>query len=596
MMQKTWPSYIYKLFLGLVIITGLVFFINLLPFQGDVHAAEKDLQKVEVTFTSKGVPVFNTQFTIKNLQNAYNKIKSGNITSDNVNSSAWQETEQQRGVIVADTFGIGPGVQHTSEEAESILRKMLNSGADDLVNELNENSKSTSVFHYPNNVVRRYTDNDGKAVATTEVGLNGIFDNDGNLIQLLRVKHDSSNKFSVDINSSTDLFEGKITNLSNNMKANTNSYTVEFGQELTYQLTIDKSLLTQDLPLAINPQTNLVIDNVSIPFTKVPAYGDTISLQSLGITADSSINSNASLTVLKSQIQSKFYNNILWGYAVTVPKSDTSVTLTIKAHLAPEVKLNSQLQGATTDGSLIPMEFLVGDSDLSAQTNFFMNIVATTNTGSLDYSMPTVRTSGINFASVDASGKKLERKQSYILGYEKNSQKFVYGDNKWNPVNSLDNLDLSTVQTFSGGNQYYLGGSASAIPLNTKLFSFNAEENRKINESLIKFLGLGQGKNYFLYPVDSQDKGKKDLSFTVYNKDSLRSNGQRVTHTSIGEAHYEYYAINGLIPDYQAGSVEYNVTILDQNSMGTILRIIFGIGVICLLIIIVLILFVRKGR
>ncbi|MFC6808225.1 hypothetical protein ACFQEP_06075 [Lactococcus lactis subsp. hordniae] len=210
MMQKTWPSYIYKLFLGLVIITGLVFFINLLPFQKDVHAAEKDLQKVEVTFTSKGVPVFNTQFTIKNLQNAYNKIKSGNITSDNVNSSAWQETEQQRGVIVADTFGIGPGVQHTSEEAESILRKMLNSGADDLVNELNENSKSTSVFHYPNNVVRRYTDNDGKAVATTEVGLNGIFDNDGNLIQLLRVKHDSSNKFSVDINSSTDLFEGKL--------------------------------------------------------------------------------------------------------------------------------------------------------------------------------------------------------------------------------------------------------------------------------------------------------------------------------------------------------------------------------------------------
>lgn len=51
-----------------------------------------------------------------------------------------------------------------------------------------------------------------------------------------------------------------------------------------------------------------------------------------------------------------------------------------------------------------------------------------------------------------------------------------------------------------------------------------------------------------------------------------------------------------MIPDYQAGSVEYNVTILDQNSMGTILRIIFGIGVICLLIIIVLILFVRKGR
>lgn len=595
MIQKAWSSYIYKLFLGVLIIAGLIFSINLTPFQENTHAAEKELQKVEVTFTSKGVPVFNTQFTIKNLQNAYNKIKNGTITSDNVNSSAWQETEQQRGVIVADTFGIGPGVQHTSEESESILRKMLNSGAVDLVDELNDNPGSTSIFHYPNNVVRRYTNNDGKAVATTESGLNGIFDNDGDLIQLLRVKDNNTNKFTIDINSTTNLFEGKIINLSDDMKANANSYTVEFGQELTYQLTIDKSLLTQDLPLAINPQTNLVVDDVSIPFTKVPAYGDTISLQSLGVTADNSINSNASLTVLKSQIQSKFYKNILWGYAVTVPKSDTSVTLTIKAHLAPEVKLNSQLQGATTDGSLIPMEFLVGDSDLSAQTNFFMNIVATTNTGSLDYSMPTVRTSGINFASVDASGKKLERKRSYILGYEKNSQKFVYGDNKWNPVSSLDNLDLSTVQTFSGGNQYYLGGTATDIPLSTELFSFNAVENRKINESLIKFLGLGQGKKYFLYPADNREAGEKELLFTVYNKDSLRANGQIINQTSIGKAQYEDYNINSLIPDYRAGSVEYNIIGSNQNSIATLLRIIITIAGLCLLIVAVLIFVCWKG-
>ncbi len=595
MIQKAWSSYIYKLFLGVLIIAGLIFSINLPPFQENTHAAEKELQKVEVTFTSKGVPVFNTQFTIKNLQNAYNKIKNGTITSDNVNSSAWQETEQQRGVIVADTFGIGPGVQHTSEESESILRKMLNSGAVDLVDELNDNPGSTSIFHYPNNVVRRYTNNDGEALATTESGLNGIFDNDGDLIQLLRVKDNNTNKFTVDINSTTNLFEGKIINLSDDMKANANSYTVEFGQELTYQLTIDKSLLTQDLPLAINPQTNLVVDDVSIPFTKVPAYGDTISLKSLGVTADNSINSNASLTVLKSQIQSKFYKNILWGYAVTVPKSDTSVTLTIKAHLAPEVKLNSQLQGATTDGSLIPMEFLVGDSDLSAQTNFFMNIVATTNTGSLHYSMPTVRTSGINFASVDASGKKFEKKRSYILGYEKNSQKFVYGDNKWNPVSSLDNLDLSTVQTFSGGNQYYLGGTATAIPLSTELFSFNAVENRKINESLIKFLGLGQGKKYFLYPADNREVGEKELLFTVYNKDSLRANGQIINQTSIGKAQYEDYNINSLIPDYRAGSVEYNIIGSNQNSIATLLRIIFTIAGLCLLIIAVLIFVCWKG-
>lgn len=573
----------------------LLLCLGTLFFQKNVHANQERQYSVQITFTSKGNPVYNSKFYIMNLQRAYDKIKNGTITSHDVNSAAWQAVEQQRGVFVKDTFGIDFGVRHSSEKAESIIRNMYESGGGDLVNELNEQTSFYSL-HFPDNLSRRYTNNKGEAEATTEAGLNGVFDKNGNLIQLIRVENGEVNDFTIDVNSTTDLFDGKITNLPKIAKANNNSYTVEFGQEVTYHLTIDKSLLTQDLPLAINPQTNLVIDDISVPFTKVPAYGDTISLQSLGITTDSSISPNASLAVLKSKIQSKFYKNILWGYAVTVPQSDKNVTLTIKAHLAPEVKLNSQLQGITTDGSLTPMEFVVGDSDLSSQTNFFMNIVATTNTGSLDYSMPTVRTSGINFASVNDSGTKLERKQSYILGYEKDNQKYIYGDNKWSPVSSLDNVDLSTVQTFSGGNQYYLGGSASAIPLNTKLFSFNAVENRKINESLIKFLGLGQGKKYFLYPVNDQKAEGKELPFTVYNRDSLRSNGQRVTHTSIGEAQYEDYDINGLIPDYQAGSVEYNVTVSNQDSMGTVLRIIFKIAGTCLLIIVALVFICWKGR
>lgn len=578
-----------------VIVLFTIFCLGTTVPEKSVQASDKELYNVHVTFTSNGSPVFNSKFTIQNLQEAYEKIKTGTITSHDVNSAAWQAEEQQKGAYISDIFGINPGIKNNSENTESILRNMYASGAGALVDQLNGHTKDEP-FHYPKNISRRYTDNSGRAEVATEAGINGVFDNDGNLVQLLRVKKNSANKFSVDINSTTNLFTGKITNLSSEMKANDNSYTVELGEPLTYQLTIDKSLLTEDLPLAINPQTNLIIDEISLPYTQVPAYGDIISLQTLGITSDNSINPNASLAVLESEIQQKFYKNILWGYAVTIPKSEHDVTVTIKAHLASEVKFESNLQGVTTDGSVTPMEFVVGDKDLSPDTLFSMNIVASTTTGTLDYSMPTVRTSGINFVSVNASGTGLESKNSYILGYKKGKQKYVYGENRWNPVTSLENIDLSTVQTFSGGNQYYLGGASIPIPVNTNLFSFNAEKNRKINESLIKFIGLGQGKKYFLYPLEEVEGERKEIPFTVYNKDHLRLNGQRITSTSIGNAQYGDYKINGLIPDFQAGSTEYNVVMPQHNLFNPRIIVFSELCGIVILIIGFLFFVVRKGK
>ncbi|MGF1981746.1 hypothetical protein ACQUEN_01150 [Lactococcus taiwanensis] len=576
-----------------VIVLFTIFCLGTTVPEKSVQASDKELYNVHVTFTSNGSPVFNSKFTIQNLQEAYEKIKTGTITSHDVNSAAWQAVEQQKGAYISDIFGINPGIKNNSENTESILRNMYTSGAGALVDQLNGHAKDEP-FHYPKNISRRYTDNSGRAEVATEAGINGVFDNDGNLVQLLRVKKNSANNFSVDINSTTNLFTGKITNLSSEMKANDNSYTVELGEPLTYQLTIDKSLLTEDLPLAINPQTNLIIDEISLPYTQVPAYGDIISLQTLGITSDNSINPNASLAVLKSEIQQKFYKNILWGYAVTIPKSEHDVTVTIKAHLASEVKFESNLQGATTDGSVTPMEFVVGDKDLIPDTLFSMNIVASTTTGTLDYSMPTIRTSGINFVSVNASGTGLESKNSYILGYEKGKQKYVYGENRWNPVTSLEDIDLSTVQTFSGGNQYYLGGTSIPIPVNTDLFSFDAKKNRKVNESLIKFLGLGQGKKYFLYPVEGKGLEKQELYFTVYNKDSRTLKGDITSQTSIGNAEYEDYSINNLIPDYRAGTTEYNAVMSEYKSHNPGIKIFVEIGGIVIVVIGVLVLIYKK--
>lgn len=576
-----------------VIVLFTIFCLGTTVPEKSVQASDKELYNVHVTFTSNGSPVFNSKFTIQNLQEAYEKIKTGTITSHDVNSAAWQAVEQQKGAYISDIFGINPGIKNNSENTESILRNMYTSGAGALVDQLNGHAKDEP-FHYPKNISRRYTDNSGRAEVATEAGINGVFDNDGNLVQLLRVKKNSANNFSVDINSTTNLFTGKITNLSSEMKASDNSYTVELGEPLTYQLTIDKSLLTEDLPLAINPQTNLIIDEISLPYTQVPAYGDIISLQTLGITSDNSINPNASLAVLKSEIQQKFYKNILWGYAVTIPKSEHDVTVTIKAHLASEVKFESNLQGVTTDGSVTPMEFVVGDKDLIPDTLFSMNIVASTTTGTLDYSMPTIRTSGINFVSVNASGTGLESKNSYILGYEKGKQKYVYGENRWNPVTSLEDIDLSTVQTFSGGNQYYLGGTSIPIPVNTDLFSFDAKKNRKVNESLIKFLGLGQGKKYFLYPVEGKGLEKQELYFTVYNKDSRTLKGDITSQTSIGNAEYEDYSINNLIPDYRAGTTEYNAVMSEYKSHNPGIKIFVEIGGIVIVVIGVLVLIYKK--
>ncbi len=53
-----------------------------------------------------------------------------------------------------------------------------------------------------------------------------------------------------------------------------------------------------------------------------------------------------------------------------------------------------------------------------------------------------------------------------------------------------------------GGNQYVFGDDdVSPIELNSTRFNYDYERDTKINESLIKLFGLGEGKDYFLYQV-----------------------------------------------------------------------------------------------
>ena len=594
MYKSILAKYMYKAFLYvlLVLVIGISF------FQMRTQAAEIKQYNIKIDFSDSGIPASNRKFTIQNLDLVVKKIKDGKITPQDVNSSAWQSVERSKQVVVGEAFGIGIGIKHTTSETKKIIRKMYDSGADALIDELNKNGNITPdvrPFYYPGNIARRYTNNDGEGEAQTESGINGVYDDSGKLIQLVNVKDNNSNKFSLDVNSTTNMFDGRIVNLPKSAKANSTSYTVELGQKITYQLKIDKALLTQDLTLAINPQSNLVIDDISLPYTQEDVCPNPLKLLDLGITTDSLINSTAALFVLKGEIQTNLYKGSLWGYVVNVPKSEKDFILTINAHITPEVHITREVQSFMADGQFNTMDLTIGDRDIDPQSPFQMNILAATNNGNVIYNMPSVRTSGINFVSLNQQGTKLDEKRKYLLGYEHNNQKYIYGEGQWLPVSNLNEIDLNEVQSFSGGNQYYLGGSSVPIPVNTDLFSFNAKKNRKINESLIKFIGLGQGKKYFLYPVEGQNIDKNGIPFTVYSKDQLGSSGQRIIETSIGNAQYGNYKINGLIPDFRAGTTEYNAITSEHNSYNPNILIFAKLSGIVILIIGILILLYKKG-
>ena len=139
--------------------------------------------EVEVTFTSNGTPAgLQTMFT-QNIQVAYEKIKSGNFTSEDLSSNGWTQVAQnfphtQNTISLSNGVDIGLNVKHTNQEARDIISFLYQESYKALVNQLNGSETETSIikFNVPGNKGRNYTDNKGRGEAKAYAGLNVIME------------------------------------------------------------------------------------------------------------------------------------------------------------------------------------------------------------------------------------------------------------------------------------------------------------------------------------------------------------------------------------------------------------------------------------
>ncbi len=162
---------------------------------------------------------------------------------------------------------------------------------------------------------------------------------------------------------------------------------------------------------------------------------------------------------------------------------------------------------------------------------------------------------------MDTNKNKLVRDSVYVLGKEVDGKKYLYDNQeKWSEIQSISTIDPAGYTLLRGGNQYVFGDNdVSPIELNSTRFNYNFERNTKINESLIKLFGLGKGEDYFLYQVASPanySMNKTPISFSIFSETSTSPNGGQLTKNSMKMASNQSFKLNGLIPDYGAGTNE----------------------------------------
>ncbi|MFM2783306.1 hypothetical protein NGL45_01435 [Lactococcus lactis] len=524
--------------------------------------------EVEVTFTSNGTPAgLQTMFT-QNIQVAYEKIKSGNFTSEDLSSNGWTQVAQnfphtQNTISLSNGVDIGLNVKHTNQEARDIISFLYQESYKALVNQLNGSETETSIikFNVPGNKGRNYTDNKGRGEAKAYAGLNVIMDLQQNFVTFIDVKSNPS-EFKVDVQNKDDRVSLTLVNVNPSAKTAPSEYTVEYNQDLEYVLKVDKSLLKNGTRVQFNPMASIVIDKVSIPYTTAEVL--------------STANPDGTYSPLQT-------------YTIDLPASTTDAEVTITAHLAPEV-YNPVSQNQIK---------------AYAALNASFNIVAAANGPIVNYTIPCVSdnitTSGINFAITDPEKNVLVDGGEYVLGKIENGEKYIYDKKaQWTRISELSNLEYSEYQPVTGGYQYIIGLNQNpVIPLNTTRYSFDASKDSQVNKGLIQLRGLSPEAEYFLYQKvapKGYSKINHQQEFTIFNKTILSTNNSWITNNSIGFAEHQSFKINSQIPDYAAGKNEYNTLSVTEKKIipfNSLKKIIIPIALAIILTFIILLVLLK---
>jgi hypothetical protein len=520
---------------------------------------------VKLQLTNNGSPAANQRVSALSYSKATSKIEKGDFSNSDLNSSAWticaQNYSSSGGEInLGNGLVLGKGITHSSKETLEIFSQLYQEGNVNFLQFLNGSTltgvstglmSNMTVFHVPGITTKAYTDANGNAEANLPEGLAVIIDDSNNYTLLKTVSINSkTGKISADAQNSTPKFSFNLTGMPTNLGRN---FIVEYNQPLNYLLTINKDLLASGETLTLTPNSNLIIDNISFSSTETslienPLNPNAIAPEQASLTDSSQLNpAFTSLTPgVPEAIGNALISKAINKYDVSLPaSSDEDIIINITAHLASTqtltrtLTLNGQTQAVTIPLSLLP------DPGQSQGINATIN----SPSGIIHSESPTVTSSGINFVMADASKDKMVKGAQYVLGKVINQETQVYNGTAWEPVSSLDDLNMSDIQVFTGGNQYIIGTSGSqTIAYNTAHFGFDKTVDAALNQSLIQIRGLAQG-SYFLYQITPA------TGFTTNNIKTPFT----VSANSIGNASNVSYNLESQIPDYSSGIQEYNI-------------------------------------
>lgn len=557
---------------------------------------KRQVEKATITLsaTSSGTPITGASFRAENFQIVYEKIKNGSFTKEDIDSSRFiglkNQYDVKNGVVtLSNELTFGRGIRNTSQKSQGIIEILYNSKQIDFLQTMNEDSLNSPLifkFHTPGIAGRFYTNDSGKAEATVDVGMTAILSPSNQLIKLVDVTKETK-AISVDTINQDSEIKVDLTNVPRTEVTKDGYTIVEYGERLDYQVTIKKEFLNSSTTLHIQPNPNIVIDKISQPFTIKSNIPKELDATQFGAESGKMLTLNG----VSDNIIQSFSRTYINTYEVTIPESNKDFQLNITAHLAPSVTLERELTNLPQIAT--PQKVTLDFSDVTPTVNKpngtisqgkVINFIAENDkTGdNINYQTSNIRTTGINFVTINAETNVLATDANYFLGKIVSGEKYLYSSSGWKKVSTLKNINDSSYTKISGGKIQVLNLENSLeIPLNTAIWSFNAKEQNKINESLIEIRGLAKGVQYFLYEPE-QEKIKQF----------------KVSEDSLKRAENQSFTFNGKIPGYSAGIQEYNAISVNSNkiiSYSFFTKIVLPILLFVLLIIIITALFLWKG-
>ena len=521
-----------------------------------------------IKLTTNGIVAQDQQIVAFNYQIAFTKIVEGKYKSTDVSSTYWTTLEKQypssdgTGITLPNQMTLAQGVTHSEDDAKNIISMLYQMGdfaflqtleGGVLPNVLPGNTNTNS------SPVGGFTSKNGFAKGSIPSGFT-IFAQNSNSSYLGNgiVSADSSH-FTFDTLNTSSQLSFSATSLPSANHSGERQYTVDYGQELTFTLKIDSSLLQNGGQLQLQPMSNLVIDSISTPMDQQDLLGDTINPNAYlpsGTAATSNLT-QSNLSSTASTVGQGLTKQSITAYQTDLPSTSSTTVITITAHINPTVTIDKTMSISNNPlDATIPI-----DISNAPSTPLTMKAIVTSGAEITTATSPVINSSGINFAMVDGKTDKLAVGASYVLGKKINGEDYYYlPGGGWQSSSTDDNL--SDYEVFSGGQQYFIGTtSTAAIPYNTTQFAFNSSTDRKINESLIQIRGLGNG-NYFLTQLTAAHGhgiNNQLYPFTISSKNVVTANGNNLIKNSIAFAAQPLYSLNTKIPDYAAGSNEYNV-------------------------------------